>query len=721
MELTPRLKKLQKRLFDVEYHDPGIWHFQDTNILDGNDELKKEALVVRKAMAQKYMGEHLPAIIKDDELIAGNPNQNSVGWGTVMPIYYTEEEGYQASRYMLNEASVWGHHPPKWWEIINEGVVSVRKKINVAVEYQKNNPEPDVKALTEYRAMLTALEGLVIFANRHASAAEAMAAEEEDLERKEELLEMAAVCRKVPEYPSETLHEAAQAYWFTYCLVNSGGEYVPLGRADQYLYPFFKKDLEEGRITKERAVDIIGSFLVKCNERIITDTRNAENHYSFGLFSQGNVPDEAAAKTITGGYDQRGLTWQDNEDDNSEANFNFGQSGNDWLMNCIVGGVDSDGNDVTNEISYLILDIMHDMKLLMPTMGARVHSSCPESFRRKIAEVLRYGQGEPMVYNDDAIIPGFVDLGIPVEDARHYTNDGCWETLIPGKSYFSYAHIMNLQCLEWVLFRGKSLLRNKTEGLDTGDPESFQSWEDFYGAYKRQVDARIDFQCHRRLENFGLSYMIAPDPLMSSIVDDCIEKGKDLSQDGAKYIFHQILITGLSNTVDAMAVIKKLVYEDKVIGMAELIKAIENNWEGYERLRARAINEIPKFGNDIDYVDSIGIRVMKDFEDSVDRWNKKQNIMKFPVGIGTFENYAVLGRGIAASADGRANGDQLAPNYSPYPGVDVKGPTAVIRSITKPILLKYYSGCPLDLSINSNEFEGEAGVDRLNGLIKSLL
>ncbi len=719
MDLTSRLKKIQKRLFDVEYHDPGTWHFLDVNILDGNSELEKEPLVVRKAMAQKYMGEHLPAIIKDDELICGNPNQNSVGWGTIMPIYYTEEEGFQASRYMLNEASVWGHHPPKWWEIINDGVVSVRAKINAAAEVRKAAAEPNEEALTEYRAMLVALDGLVAFANRHAAAAETLAREEEDPVRKAELLEMAAICRKVPENPSETLQEAAQAYWFTYCLVNSGGEYVPLGRADQYLYPYFKRDLEEGRITEEKAIDIIGSFLVKCNERIITDTRKAENHYTFGLFSQGNVPDEAAAKTITGGYDQRGLTWQDDEDDDSEANFNYGQSGNDWLMNCIVGGTDSDGNDVTNELSYLILDIMHDMKLLMPTMGARVHKNCPESFRRKIAEVLRYGQGEPMIYNDDFIVPGFVDIGVPVEDARHYTNDGCWETLIPGKSYFSYAHVMNLQCLEWVLFRGKSLLRDAAEGLDTGDPEKLENFEEFYAAYKKQVDARIDFQCHRRLENFGLSYMIAPDPLMSSIVDDCIDKGKDLSQDGARFIFHQILITGLSNTVDSLAVIKKLVFEDKSVSLKELIEAIRNNWKGFERLRARVINEVPKFGNDIDFVDTLGIRVMKDFEDSVARWNKKQDTMKFPVGIGTFENYAVLGRGIAASADGRTNGAQLAPNYSPNPGADIEGPTAVIKSITKPILLKYYSGCPLDLAINSNEFEGEAGIDRLNGLIKS--
>lgn len=719
MKLTPRLEKLKDRLFNVEFHDPGVWHFKDVNILDGNEELAKEPLVVRKAKAQEYMCMHLPAKIKPDELIVGNPNQNSVGWGTVMPIYYTEEEGEQAARYQLNEASVWGHHPPAWDKIIKQGVVGVKEEVSEAIKKQLRSTKPDQEALNEYRAMLIALDGLIEFGRRHAQVALKEALSCKDPVRRRELMEIYEVCSHVPENPARTLHEAAQAYWFTYCIVNSGGEYVPLGRADQFLYPYFEKDLSEGRITKERAIDIIGSFLVKCNERIIIDTKKAENHYNFGLFSQGVVPDETKAKTITGGYEQRGLSWRDDEDVDSDANFNYGQSGNDWLMNCIVGGQHPDGTDATNEVSYLFIDIMHEMGLIMPTLAARVHKGTPEAFYNKIAEVLRYGQGEPMIYNDDTIIPGFIDMGIPLEEARDYTNDGCWETLIPGKSHFSYAHVMNLRCLEWVLFRGISQHNQQLEGLDTGDPTQFNSWEDFYEAYKKQMNARVDFQCRRRLENFGLSYMIAPDPLMSSIMLDCVEKGKDISQDGARHIFHLILVTGLSNTVDSLAAIKKLVFEDKSITIDELIQAIKSNWKGYERLRARVLNEVPKFGNDNDYVDSIAIRLLKDFEDRVEVWRRSQDTMMFPVGIGTFENYAVLGREIGATPDGRYFGDPLAPNYSPTPGADINGPTAVFKSTTKPELLKYYCGCPVDIAVNSNEFEGDAGIERMKGLIKS--
>jgi len=718
MELTARLKKLQDRLFNAEYHDPGVWYFQNTNILT-DDDIRREPMVVRKAKAIEHICLHLPAIVKPDELIVGNPNQNSVGWGTVLPIYYTEEEGAEAKRYLLNESSVWGHHPPEWDRVINEGLIGVRKNITEAIDREFREVQPDVQALDEYRAMLICLDGLVQFARRHAEVALKMALAEGDPIRRRELFEIHQVCSRVPLLPARSLHEATQAYWFTYCIVNSGGEFVPLARGDQFLYPFFRRDLEEHRITKEKAVDLIGSFLVKCNERIIIDTKKAESHYSFGLFSQGLVPDEAKPKSQTGGYEQRGLSWQEGEDVNSEANFNYGQSGNDWLMNFIVGGQHPDGSDATNELSYLFIDLMHDLKLLMPTLAARVHKNMPESFWRKIAEALRYGQGEPMVYNDETIIPGFVDLGIPVEDARGYSNDGCWETLIPGKCHFSYAHVENLQCLEWVLHRGQSALSGAQEGLDCGDPEAFASWERFYEAYCQQADARIDFHCHRRLENLGLSFMIAPDPLMSALTRDCVRKGRDLSQDGARYIFHLILVTGLANLVDSLAVIKKLVYEERQVGLAELTRAVLADWKGHERLRARVLNEVPKFGNDNPYVDEIAVRVLKDFEDRVELWNRKQNKILFPVGIGTFENYAVLGRGLGASPDGRLAKGPLAPNYSPTAGADVNGPTAVFKSATRPELLKYYCGCPLDIAVNSNEFEGEAGVDRMVALLKS--
>ena len=295
-----------------------------------------------------------------------------------------------------------------------------------------------------------------------------------------------------------------------------------------------------------------------------------------------------------------------------------------------------------------------------------------------------------------------------MEEARDYSNDGCWETLVPGKSHFSYAHVESLQCLEWLLNRGTSVMTGKKEGLDCGDPEALGSWEEFYAAYKRQVDERIDFHCRRRQENLGLSSMIAPDPMMSALTRDCISKGRDITQDGARYIFHLILVTGFANLVDSLAVIRKLVYDEQEVALGELIRAARADWKGFEKLRARVLNEVPKFGNDEPFVDDIAVRVLKDFEDRVQEWNRRQSKILYPVGIGTFENYAVLGRGIGASPDGRLARGPLAPNYSPTAGADTNGPTAIFRSVTRPELVKYFCGCPVDIAVNSNEFEGEA-------------
>lgn len=724
IKLTKKLKKLEDRLFNVEYYDPGKWYFADTNILEieGNEFLRDEPMVVRKAYAHQYICHNLPVIIKPDELIVGCPNQNSVGWGSTIPKYFDKDEEDRAAMHELNESSIWGHHPPAFDKIIDNGITGVKAEVEDALQRELEKDITDQMSVNEYRAMLIALDGVSDYARRYSDEALRMACECEDGERRTELLKIYEICKRVPLHPARTLQEASQSYWLIYSVVNSGGEFIPLGRADQYLYPYYQKDMDAGRITEEDAYNIIGSFLVKCNERIIIDTKKAENHYTFGLFSQGIVFDEETKENNingTGGFAQRGLKWRDDEDINSEANYNYGQSGNDWLMNCMVGGVHADGTDATNKISYMFVELMNAMNLLMPTLGARVHEDTPESFLKLLAEVLRYGQGEPIIYNDRTIIPGFVDLGIPVEEARDYCSDGCWETLLPGKSHFSYAHIMNLQCLEWTLNRGITVKTGAKDGLDTGDPIGFQTFDEFYEAYKKQMDHQIDFQCARRIENLGLSYMIAPDPLFSSITRDCVKNGRDISQDGARYIFHMILVTGLADTVDSMAVIKKLVFDERRVSMEELLAAMKDNWKGHERLRAMAQNMVPKFGNDEDYTDDLAVRLLKDFEDKVQEWKERHEKVLFPCGIGTFENYAVLGRDTAATPNGREDWEALAPNYSPVAGADLNGPTSVIKSISKPDLKRYYAGTPVDIAVNSNEFEGGAGVIRLKDLIES--
>jgi len=715
MKLTKRMERLRQRLFDIEFNDAGTYYFEDTDLLEIYPELKGEPLVIRKAYAQLYVAQQLPVSIKEDELVVGNPNQNSVAWGWTIPHYSTKAERERAMMYELDESSIWGHHPPQYDKIIDTGVRGVKDEISAMLNTELAKETPDKQKTDEWRAMLIALE----YARRYA--AEALKAAEScpDTIRRKELYGIYEACRNVPENPARNFQEALQSYWFTYAIINSTGEFSPIARSDQYLYPYYKRDITAGLISEEYAADLIASFLLKFNERIIMDTKKAASHFTFGTFSQGKIPESASAKPDPVGFQHRALNYNADEDDYSEANYNYGQSGNSWLMNCIVGGLDAEGNDATNELSYMLLDIRSSMKLLMPTMSARIHRRTPDAFLDFIAGLLRSGESEPMIYNDDVIIPGFTSRGVPVEEARGYSNDGCWECLIPGKSHLTFSHIIALQVLELTLFRGTSLKTGLSTGIDTGDPLQFGGFGDFYAAFIRQMEHSVSTEMRKRLDTFGLSFMIAPDPLFSALMDDCIEKGADLTQNGPRYMFHMMLMSGLANTADSLYAIKKLIYDDNTISMEELTEALRSNWEGHERLRALILNTLPHFGNDDDGVDGIAERIINDFNGIVERHAAGQDIFTVAPGIGTFENYAVLGRLVGASPDGRHSSDALAPNYSPVPGMDKNGPTSVIKSITKADISPYFLGCPIDISVNANEFEGEAGSARMRGIIRA--
>lgn len=724
MKLSQRLCKIKERLFEQEFKTAKKWNFIGETILT-SEEIISEPLVIRKAMAIEYVAEHLPVIIKNDELIIGNPSYGSAGMGTTLPNYATDEELKKAKFHMLDENSLWGHHPPDWEKLLKMGVNGVKAEIEGKLEEEYLRGDPDREVINEYRAMIISLDAVLKFAHRHAEYALKCSIEEKDPIRRRELYEIYKVCSRVPAEPAQTYQEALQSCWFLYAMLTSMGEYMPLARSDQYLYPYIEKDLEEHRITRENAIDLTGSFLAKFNERVMLNLREIEPKVTFGMFSLGapnaEEEQEKGDDVGTGTFVARMRKWQDNEDINSDTNFSYGQSGNGWNLNMILGGVKPDGTEGVNELTYLLIDLMSEMKLLVPTLSVRMHKDAPPEILTKVASVLRYGQGEPAVYNDDLIIPGLVEMGIPLEDARNYSNDGCWEPLIPGKTYFTYAHIPNLQCLEWTLHNGISNVSGNKEGLETGDPVEFKDWEEFYAAYKKQMFDRFDFHVERRLENLTMTSMIAPDPLLSCFMHDCVETGKDLTNGGMRYYMMTMLATGLSNAVNGLAAVKKLVYDDKTVTMQEMVDATKNNWKGYEDLHMRIKNEVPKFGNDHEYVDDIAVRLMADFEERMLYWRHKQDKLHLACGIGTFENYAVLGRPIGATPDGRMATDELASNYSPVAGSDVEGPLAVFKSITRPELANYFGGCPVDISINASEFEGDAGLQRLEGVIRTFM
>jgi formate C-acetyltransferase len=405
----------------------------------------------------------------------------------------------------------------------------------------------------------------------------------------------------------------------------------------------------------------------------------------------------------------------------NDESYNFGVSANHWDLNLILGGVRPDGIDGTNELTYLFLKVWGYLEVITPVIAVRLGKDSPQKLYEACSDILRYGSGEPVIYNEEPIIDGYVKLGIPIEDARDFTNDGCWETLIPGKSHYSYAHIEVLQLLEYVFQRGYSLVRKNNEGLDLGDLAQFKTFEDFYQAFKTQLYHQLDMAIDNRIKYYGASYKIAPDPMISTMIDGWIEKGKDLTDGGAQYTIFSPLLTGLSDCIDSLAAVKKIVYEDKAIPLEKLAKVQRENFEDQEPLRQMMINRAPKFGNDDEYVDSLLARLIKDFESRVEEISKKYPGIYMPLGIATFENFNKFGHKIGASASGRRSQEAVGSNFSPAFGADKEGPTAAVKSAVAADLKRFVTGCPLDMQVNSNETSGPEGLQRLCGFIKSFI
>ncbi len=696
-----RLDRIKRRLFE-EYYEKKEWWGDDLSIFDDDPTLREKPLIVRKALAIQKVCREMPIEIKDDELIVGIATMSSVGFGHTFPRYETDEEAEAAAKVSLNRKSVWGHHNPYYPKILNRGLRGIAKE---AVERKEKTGPADTETRNFYDAVQAALEAAAILSRRYADLARYLAGEASSEERKQELLEIARICDKVPMEPAETFHEALQSVWFVHAILHSTLNYTSIGRTDQYLWPFYVKDIEEERITEDYARDLMGSFLVKFNERVQLNNDHIENHFTFGDWSQGGDPN---------------LETTHLKMSNDEA-YTFGQSSNHWLQNCIVSGLKPDGTDGTNKLSHMIIELVNELDLIDPLISVRLHKDSPDGILETSAKFLAKGGAQPTVFNDDTVVPGMVKhLGIPVEDARDYSNDGCWETLPYGRTEFGYGHIETLLSLESLLNRGKSLLNGNPIGPDDGDPARYKTWDEFYQAFIRQVYDRIDTAVDNKLKYYDEVHKIAPVPFLSAIMDDCMEKGKDMTQRGARYRLYAPLVTGYSHTVDSLAVIKKAVFEDKTYTMEELLEALKGNWEGKEQMRQYVLNRVPKYGNDDDYVDSIGVQLLNDYCDHFDRWNKKVDWIIFAPGIGTFENFPRFGYICGASPDGRLAQQTIASNYSPSYGMDQNGPTAVVKSSTKFDLERVNDGCPVDLRMSFKSENGE-GSQTLKDFIKSFI
>lgn len=502
----------------------------------------------------------------------------------------------------------------------------------------------DVDALDkqhQLQAMAIAADGMIAFARRHADALDCMARSETDGQRRSELVQMAEICRRVPAHAPQTFWEALQAYWFVHVGVitelNPWDAFNP-GRLDQHLFPFYRDDIAAGRLTREQAKELLCAFWIKFN-----------NH-------------PAPPKT--------GVTAKES---NTYVDF--------ALIN--IGGVTANGADAANELSYLILDVIEEMRLLQPSSMVQLSKKNPDRLIRRALKIVRTGFGQPSIFNTDAIVQELVRQGKRIEDAREGGASGCVEAGAFGREAYFLTGYFNLpKVLEITLNNGIDPRTGGRIGPATGDPAGFESFDALFDAWNTQLRHFIDIKIRGNniIEQINARYM--PVPFLSLFIDDCIASGRDYNAGGARYNTSYIQGVGLGSITDALTALKVHVYDRRTIDIARFVAILKANFEGQEDFRRLLLDDTPKYGNDDDTADAIMQRVFEAYYQAVnDRPNTRGGVHRINLLPTTCHVY--FGSVIGALPDGRKAGVALSEGISPVQGMDRNGPTAVTRSAAK--------------------------------------
>ncbi|UCC40606.1 MAG: glycyl radical protein [Candidatus Aminicenantes bacterium] len=528
----------------------------------------------------------------------------------------------------------------------------------------------------EIKAMEICADAMIMYAERHAEKVRELAKEEEDPARKEELERIAETCSSVPANAPRDFWEALQYYWFVHLGViieyNTWDAFNP-GRLDQHLYPFYKKGLKDGSLTRERAKELLQAFWVKFN-------------------NQPSPP-------------KVGVTAEE-----SSTYTDFA------LIN--TGGVKADGSDGVNELSYLILDVIEEMRILQPSSMVQISKKTPDSFLKRALKIIKTGFGQPSIFNTDAIIQELLRQGKSIEDARNGGASGCVETGAFGKENYNLTGYFNLpKVFEITLNNGTDPMTGKEIGLKCGEPASFTSYDELFEAFKKQLNYFVDIKVkgNNIIERLYANYL--PSPFLSLFIDDCIANGKDYHNGGARYNTSYIMGVGMGTITDVLASIKYNVFENNHVSIQELLEALKNNFQGFESMRQRFLNKTPKYGNDYDYADRIMKSIFESYYRAVSgRSNTKGGSYQINLLPTTVHIY--FGKVVGATADGRKKSEPLSEGISPVQGADRKGPTAVIKSAAKMDHVKT-GGTLLNQKFTPHLLADEEGIDKLAHLIRS--
>ncbi|MED9947927.1 MAG: trans-4-hydroxy-L-proline dehydratase [Peptacetobacter hiranonis] len=561
--------------------------------------------------------------------------------------------------------------------IYRKGFADLKKDIEKEIanlDFLNDKEAYDKKA--DLEAMAISCDAMIIFGKRYAELARKMAAETTDEHRKKDLLLIAENCDVVPEHAPKTFHQAIQMYWFVHVGIttelNTWDAFSP-GRLDQHLNPFYEKDVEEGRLTREGAQELLECMWVKFNNQ------PAPPKVGITLKESGTYTD---------------------------------------FVNLNTGGIRPDGQDGVNEVSYIILDVMDEMKLVQPSSNVQISRKTPQKFLKRACEISRKGWGQPAFYNTEAIIQELLNAGKTIEDARLGGTSGCVETGCFGKEAYVLTGYMNLpKILELTLNNGFDKYTGKQVGIETGDPRDFKTYEELFEAYKKQLHYMVDVKVRGNaiIERICAEHM--PCPLMSSIVDDCIAKGKDYQRGGARYNTRYIQGVGIGTITDSLAAIKYNVYDNEKFSMDTLLKAMEANFEGYEAELNMVKNKTPKYGNDDDYADDIMKEVFNLYHGEV-TGRPTVNGGHYRVDMLPTTCHVYFGEVMGASPNGRLAEKPVSEGISPEKGGDTNGPTAVIKSCAKMDHL-ITGGTLLNQRFAPSVVQGEEGLDNMANLIRA--
>ena len=700
--LTDRVKRLIKRRQEAVEH---ICSERSRLATESWKETEGEPLDIRRAKLFRKVMQGNPIVIRDDELIVGSQTQHvlgaspyidysieaaienlsssseATGGSSVKRAILTEE----VRQSLLEDCNYWkGRNtgeavrreeearfpwlkdwiesglvlaqqtgtPPAvrhvdYEKVINiglEGVIAEAREELEKLDYS-DNPAKAYKKDCFLRAVIIACEGAIEFAHRYSKLAEEMAIKESNPKRKKELEKIAEVCRWVPAKPARNFYEAVQSFWFIHLCVNleTANLAESPGRIDQYLYPLYKKDvLVEGNISRQEAAELLSCLFVKFNELTSVKIK----------YDKDNIPGT-------------------------------------HLQDVTICGVTRDGKDASNELSSLLLEVLAQVRLPQPPVYVRYHSKInPEIWLQAVETNVRRGDGNPAFVSDEVRILSYTEHGIPLEDARDWAVAGCAGSIVPrcamhggalGINYINLAKIF-----EYVLNNGRDFRTGKQIGLETGDPRTFTSIDQFIEAFKKQFSYLISIQVKMSYITTSVDVANYRIPFASALLGDCIEKGMDAREGGVRYpqFLYHVSDRGLQNVADSLAAIQKVVFEEEKITMKELLDAIAVNFEGKEDVR-RMLREAPKYGNDDDYVDNIF--------GELSLWLQKRiRQEKNPYGSSLWSGrsgavaHVLFGEKTHALPDGRKAGEPLSDGFlSPAPGMDVNGPTAVFNSASK--------------------------------------